>query len=153
MNSDFYVDEGGNTLLQYDLDLLDDEYTKLEGSVYSFDELQEIICKDKNIVEFVGRIKDDNCPEFEVCIATITDVGIFIGIAKDKKEYLSLKNRDTLTELIDVWGDELNVSRGLFVDADKGLSALNIILKEHTLCDMLAWITPDQLPEGSNYII
>lgn len=140
-------------MLQYDLELLDDEYTKLEGSVYSFDELQEIICKDKNIVEFVGRIKDDNCPEFEVCIATITDVGIFIGIAKDKKEYLSLKNRDTLTELIDVWGDELNVSRGLFVDADKGLSALNIILKEHTLCDMLAWITPDQLPEGSNYII
>ena len=121
--------------------------------MYSFDELQEIICKDKNIVEFVGRIKDDNCPEFEVCIATITDVGIFIGIAKDKKEYLSLKNRDTLTELIDVWGDELNVSCGLFVDADKGLSALNIILKEHTLCDMLAWITPDQLPEGSNYII
>ena len=140
-------------MLQYDLDLLDDEYTKLEGSVYSFDELQEMICKDKNIVEFVGRIKDDNCPEFEVCIATITDVGIFIGIAKDKKEYLSLKNRDTLTELIDVWGDELNVSRGLFVDADKGLRALNIILKEHTLCDMLVWITPDQLPEGSNYII
>lgn len=105
-------------------------------------------------VELLLRlIKDDNCPEFEVCIATITDVGIFIGMAKDKKEYLSLKNRDTLTELIDVWGDELNVSRGLFVDADKGLSALNIILKEHTLCDMLVWITPDQLPEGSNYII
>ena len=115
--------------------------------------VQKLIYEGNNIVEFVGRIKDESYSDLEICLVSILDAGVFIGVTMDEREYLSLKDKELLTELIDVWGDELNVSRGLFVSVDEALNALDIILENHKLCDLLNWITPEEMPEDSNYII
>lgn len=120
---------------------------------YLYKELQKLIYEGNNIVEFVGRIKDESYSDLEICLVSILDAGVFIGVTMDEREYLSLKDKELLTELIDVWGDELNVSRGLFVSVDEALNALDIILENHKLCDLLNWITPEEMPEDSNYII
>lgn len=44
------------------------------------------------------------------------ECGVFFGVTKSGKEYLSLCDINTLSELVDVWGDDLNVSKGLFID-------------------------------------
>ena len=65
---------------------------------------------------------------------------------------LSLNDYGKLAETIDVWGDDLLISEGLFIDFQIAWAAIQEYVNSGTIYENVEWIGPDDLPEGGNYI-
>ena len=140
-------------MIHYNTDMTENGYNQVHGEAEDLDELKSIIFSDGNFSDCIGYIKADNLENTTVCVCAIKELGVFLGISLDSKEYLSLSDRALLNEVVDVWGDDLYVSKGLFIPAELAWSGIEELITNGELTDKIQWISPQDIPEGGNYII
>lgn len=56
-----------------------------------------------------------NDKEVRMSIASLNGYGVYIGFFDGSQEYLSVADKEKLNNVLDVWGDGLYVSEGLFI--------------------------------------
>lgn len=133
------------------VDLTDESYTHLE--LNDLDSLRKIIFGDDSIVDCCGSILcSSEQSKAQVSFAVEKNRGMYIGIFEGKEDYLSLNDASNLSETIDVWGDDLLISEGLFIDPQIAWEAIQEYVTSETLCKKVTWISSADLPEGGNYI-
>ena len=140
-------------MIHFDTDMIEDGYNQVQGEAEDLDELKKIIFNEGSFPDCVGYIKTDNLENTTVCVCAIKELGVFLGISLDSKEYLSLADSECLNEVVDVWGDDLYVSKGLFISAELAWVGIEELVTNGKLTDKIQWITPNEIPEGGNYII
>jgi len=140
-----------NQTIKISIDLTDEQYTHLE--LNDLDSLYEVIFAEGNINDCCGTIIcSKNQLNSQLSFAVDKEHGIYIGIFEDKKSLLSLNDYGKLAETIDVWGDDLLISEGLFIDFQIAWAAIQEYVNLGTIYENVKWIGPDDLPEGGNYI-
>ena len=65
---------------------------------------------------------------------------------------MTLQDADKLTEVVDVWGDGLDISIGLFIPEKLAWQVLAEYINDRTFSKETQWITSADIPEGGNYI-
>lgn len=140
-------------MIHYNTDTMENGYDQIHGDVEDLDELKSIIFNDGNFPDCVGYIRADNLENTTVCVCAIKELGVFLGISFDSKEYLSLSDRTLLNEVVDVWGDDLYVSKGLFIPAELAWLGIEELITNGKLTENIQWISPADIPEEGNYII
>lgn len=136
-------------MIHYSIDTTENGYNNLEGEVESLTELKQILVKNNAVPDLVGYLTVN---DVSICICAEKKLGFFIEITDGEDMYLSLGDKDALNEVIDVWGDGLYVSKGLFLPVPLAWKGLEEYIIQNSLCDEINWITPDELPEDGNYI-
>ena len=104
------------------------------------------------VPDLVGYLSFDNIPNFSICISAQKELGFFISITDGKNIYLTLGDRNTLNETVDIWGDGLYISKGLFIPFSLAWKGLEEYLIYHKLSNKINWITSDEVPEEGNFI-
>ena len=140
-------------MIHYNTDTTDSGYDQIRGEAEDINELKSIIFNDGSFSDCVGYIRADNLENTSVCVCAVKELGVFLGISLDSKEYLSLNDSGLLNEVVDVWGDDLYVSKGLFIPAELAWIGIEELITNGKLSEKIQWIDPKELPEGGNYII
>ena len=140
-------------MIHYDIDITENGYDNFNGSVDTIDDLREILFYANAFPDCVGQIKTNNSTNSVLCISAVKEFGVYIGISNASGEYLSLFDSELLEEVVDVWGDGLLVSRGLFVPAELAWSAIEHFVVCGNPVDNIHWIRPSVVPENGNYIL
>ncbi len=136
-------------MIHYSIDTTKNGYNNLEGEVESLTELKQILVKNNAVPDLVGYLTVN---DVSICICAEKELGFFIEITDGEDMYLSLGDKGALSEVIDVWGDGLYISKGLFLPVPLAWKGLEEYIIHNSLCDEINWITPDELPEDGNYI-
>ena len=140
-------------MIHYDIDTTENGYDSIEGNAATVDELKKVLLKDSRIQDMIGYLSIDEAPEISICIAAESSLGFFISITDDTDDtQLTLGDRNALSDTIDLWGDELYVSKGLFIPFEDGWSALEEYINNGKLSDKINWISSADIPEDGNYI-
>lgn len=143
-------------MIHYNTDTIENGYDQIHGDAEDLDELKGIIFHGGNFPDFpdcVGYIRADNLENTTICVCAVKELGVFLGISLDSEEYLSLSDSERLNEVVDVWGDDLNVSKGLFIPAELAWVGIEELITTGKLSEKIQWISPKELPEEGNYII
>lgn len=140
-------------MINYQIDLTENEYTTLQGSAESIMELKNMLFSDGVFKECVAYIDTDIAPEASLCIASVREYGVFLGSKNGSAVFLSLNDRNRLKEVVDVWGDGLDVSIGLFVSPEIAWKGISEFVTGGNLCQDMEWMNADEVPEEGNYII
>lgn len=137
----------------YDIDLTENEYVHFDGK--TFREFEDFLYKDKIFKDCCGYINvhDNGVKTATIAIASLRDYGVFIGYSDRNEEKLSLADRSRLDSVLDVWGDGLYVSEGLFIEPEKAWKAITEFVSSGKITQDIEWITPDDIPEDGNFII
>ena len=139
-------------MIHYNIDTYENGHDdNIEGNAASPGEMNRILFDKDEIPYMVGYIEFDDIPDISICISARKELGFFICITDKKNVYLSLGDKNTLNETVDVW-DELYVSKGLFIPFSIARKVLGEYLASRKLSEDITWITPDELPENGNYI-
>ena len=139
-------------MIHYDIDTTENVYSKLEGDAESLMELKQILFKTDVVPDLVGYLSIDNAPNISICISAQKELGFFISITDHENIYLTLGDRNALNETVDVWGDGLYISKGLFIPFSIAWKVLEEYLISNKLSDEINWITSDEIPEDGNFI-
>ena len=139
--------------LRYEFDLTDAENTKRSGGT-DLPGALPILVRDSGVLAGgTDYLYKDNEPQAQLCLAAADDLGMFLRLTADGTEYLSCGDADDLAETVDVRGDDLLVSRGLFIPVRTALSAIRYFAENGQPDPAVKWIKPEDLPEDGNYII
>ena len=139
--------------LRYELDLTAPDYSRTSGGTDLPGALPILLRNSGLLQGGTGYIYKDTEPHAQLCVAAADDLGMFLGLTIDGEEYLSLGDADALSETVDVWGDDLLISRGLFIPVKAALTAARYFAETGKPDPAVKWITPAELPEDGNYII
>lgn len=139
--------------LRYELDLTDPEYSQKTGGTDLPGALPLLVRESGILDGGTGYLYKDSEPKAQLCIACADGLGMFLGMTAGGREYLSVGDADALSETIDVWGDDLMVSRGLFIPVRSALYAIRHFAETGEPDPSVQWISPEELPEDGNYII
>ena len=139
--------------LRYELDLTDPEYSQTVGGTDLPGALPLLVRESGILQGGTGYLYKDSEPKAQLCIACADESAMFLGMKSGDSEYLSLGDAGALSETIDVWGDDLLISRGLFIPLRKALYAIRYFAETGEPDPALQWISPEELPEDGNYII
>ena len=142
----------GLVMIHYDIDTTENVYKKFEGNIELLIELKHILFKNDVVPDLVGYLSFDNIPNVSICISAQKELGFFISITDSKNIYLTLGDRNTLNETVDIWGDGLYISKGLFIPFSLAWKGLEEYLIYHKLSNKINWITSDEVPEEGNFI-
>ena len=137
--------------IKYNIDITETGYKHFEGT--SSQELETFLYPDENFKDCCGTITyigDKGCVNMSV--ASVSKYGVYIGVSDKKHTYLSISDRSKLSSVVDVWGDGLYISEGLFISPQSAWKCICELLETGNLCREVDWITPDELPEEGNYI-
>lgn len=140
-------------MIHYQIDLTENEYSTIQGNAENIMELKNMLFSDGVFKECVAYIDTDAAPKASMCIASVKECGVFLGIKKGSVISLSLNDRNGLKECVDVWGDGLYVSRGLFIPPEAAWKAICEFAADGSLYQGMKWIDADEVPEEGNYII
>jgi len=137
--------------IKFNIDTTEDSYSHFDGKTVG--ELKEFLYPDRTFRDCCGTITitEDN-RQLAVSVAAVKEYGVYIGIYAGDECYLSLYDRDKLEDVVDVWGDGLYVSQGLFISPELAWSCIRGFLETGERLGEIDWITPDDLPEEGNYI-
>ncbi|MDE6677871.1 MAG: hypothetical protein K2K02_02420 [Ruminococcus sp.] len=133
--------------VNYDIDLTENEYVHFEGN--TLEELKDVLYPDR-FKDCCGYIIGKECG---LCIASVKEYGVFIGYSDSENEKLSLSDRDKLDRVVDVWGDGLYVSEGLFISPETAWQCIHEFVTTGSISCNIEWISPDDIPENGNFII
>ncbi|MBP0975535.1 MAG: hypothetical protein J6P20_05665, partial [Oscillospiraceae bacterium] len=97
--------------LRYELDLTDPGYSQKTGGTDLPGALSLLVRESGILDGGTGYLYKDSEPQAQLCIACADGLGMFLGMTAGGREYLSVGDADALSETIDVWGDDLMVSR------------------------------------------
>lgn len=139
-------------MIHYDIDTTENDYNKLTGKVESLGELSKVLMKNGTIPDMVGYLSVEDMPDVSICICAEKELGFFIAITNNEAVYLSLGDEERLDEVVDIWGDELYISKGLFVPIHFAWKILEEYITSQKLSEVINWTTPDDVPEEGNYI-
>lgn len=140
-------------MIYYDFDTTENGYNNIKGCAESADELKRVICKDGVFPDCVGHIKTDSANNSVLWFSAIKELGVYLGVSNHCGEHHSLFDRELLDEVIDVWGDDLNISKGLFIPAQLAWIGIEDFVSNGALSDKIHWISPGEIPENGNYIL
>ena len=139
-------------MIIYDLDTTENGYSKLEGEVQSISELKSLLTINERISDCTGYLTAEGLKRNSICIAALSELGISIAITDAEGVHLTLQDADKLTEVVDVWGDGLNISIGLFIPEKLAWQVLAEYINNRTFSKETQWIMAADIPEGGNYI-
>lgn len=139
-------------MIHYQIDLTENEYSTIQGSAENIMELKNVLFSEGVFQECVAYIDTDAAPKASMCIASVKEFGVFLGI-KSSVISLSLNDRNGLKECVDVWGDDLYVSRGLFIPPEAAWKAICEFTAGGGLYQGMKWIDANEVPKEGNYII
>lgn len=139
-------------MIHYDIDTTENGYKKFEGNIELLIELKHILFKNDVVPDLVGYLSFDDIPNVSICISAQKELGFFVSITDGKNIYLTLGDRNTLNETVDIWGDGLYISKGLFIPFSLAWKGLEEYLIYHKLSNKINWITSDEVPEEGNII-
>ena len=131
--------------VKYDIDLTENGYVHFEGK--TLDELKDFLYPDR-FLDCCGYINGDSKG---IVLASVKEYGVFLCYHADGKTNLSLHN-NTLDKVVDVWGDGLYVSEGLFIPPEIAWQCICEFVTTGSIHYNIEWISPDDIPEGGNYI-
>lgn len=140
-------------MIYYDFDTTENGYSNIKGRTESIDELKRIIFNDAIFPDCVGHIKIDNADDSTLCFSAIKELGVYLGISNHSGEYLSFFDQELLSEVVDVWGDDLYISKGLFIPAQLAWTGIEDFVVNGVLSDKIHWISTKEIPEDGNYIL
>lgn len=132
--------------ITYDIDMTEDEYVHFEGE--TLEELKDFLYPDR-FMDCCGYIDGDGKG---IVLASVKEYGVFLAYISDGKTNLSLHNRSTLDKVVDVWGDGLYVSEGLFIPPEIAWKCICEFVATGSIQYNIEWISPDDLPEDGNWI-
>ncbi len=139
-------------MIHYNIDTTDNGYCNFEGDVQSLTELKQILFKNNVVPDLVGSLSMDNLPNVSIWISAENGLGFFISITNAENTFLTLGDSHTLSETVDVWGDGLFISKGLFIPFSLAWKGLEEYVTSGQLSKEINWITPEGIPEDGNYI-
>lgn len=137
--------------IKYNIDITEAGYKHFEGA--SLQELETFLYPDgifKDCCGIITCIGDKG--SVNISVASVNEYGVYIGYSDREHTYLSISDRSKLSSVVDVWGDGLYVSEGLFISPQSAWKCIRELLETGNLCREVDWITPDELPEEGNYI-
>lgn len=132
--------------ITYNIDMTENEYVHFEGK--TLDELKDFLYPDR-FMDCCGYINGDNNG---IALASVKEYGVFLAYHSDGKTNLSLHDKNTLDKVVDVWGDGLYVSQGLFIPPEIAWKCICEFVNTGSIHYNIEWISPDDIPEGGNYI-
>ena len=138
-------------MIYYNIDTTENGYNSLTGEVNELAELKSILMKNGVVPDCVGYLSI-GIPNTSICICAEKGLGFYVGITDSEDLHLSLGDKDLLSEVVDVWGDGLYISKGLFIPVYLAWKAIEEYINFQKLCAEVNWITPDEIPEEGNFI-
>lgn len=132
--------------VKYNIDLTEDEYIHFSGN--TIEELKDFIYPD-NFKDCCGLIKNNNKI---LNIASVKECGVYIGYNDGENVRLSLYDRNNLDKVVDVWGDGLYVSEGLFISPETAWQCIHEFVTTGSIHYNIEWISSDDLPENASYL-
>lgn len=140
------------TLIKYNITSTENGYVDFGGN--SIEELKEFLYSDGIFKDCCGTIDYENNDKVSrLSIAALEKYGVYLGYADSKIERLSLFDKDKLNNALDVWGDGLYVSEGLFIKPETAWKGICEFVATGNMYDKIEWITGNDIPEGGNFII
>ena len=139
-------------MIIYDIDTTENGYSKLEGEVRSITQLKSILTSAGRIADCTGYLTIEGLKRNSICIAALSAYGVSIAITDAEGVHLTLQDADKLTEVVDVWGDGLDISIGLFIPEELAWQVLAEYINDRTFSKETQWIMSVDIPEGGNYI-
>lgn len=139
-------------MITYDIDTTENGYSKLTGEVNSISQLRELLDKGGRSSDCTGYLSVEGLKRNSICIAAIAGYGISIAITDASGVHLTLQSEDKLTDVVDVWGDGLDISIGLFIPEELAWQVLEEYVNDRTYSKETQWIMSSDIPEGGNYI-
>lgn len=139
-------------MLHYNIDTTENNYDKIQGDAETLNEIKSVLIKDDTTPDCVGYITIDDMPNSTLCFSVQKELGVFLGITDNSGIHLSLFNSEKLDDVVDVWGDGLYISIGLFIPEELAWKGLEKYILNGTLWNQIKWIIPDDLPESGNFI-
>lgn len=137
--------------IKFNLDKTEGEYLSFDGQ--TLQELERFLYPDQTFQDCCGIItRMENEREATLSIAALKGYGVYIGFYDKAKHCLSVSDRRKLSSVLDVWGDGLYVSEGLFIAPQLAWSCICEFVRTGRISSAIDWITPDELPENGNYI-
>lgn len=143
-------------MIRYQIDTTENGYLSYEGSIRVIDELKALLYNNEVFTDCCGYIYTDVAKDASLCVAAVKEHGVFLAYKKEGKppfERLSLCNRNQLHEVVDVWGDGLDVSEGLFISPELAWEGICEFALRGNMHKDIEWIEVDEIPEDGNYII
>lgn len=139
-------------MIIYDVDTTENGYSKLEGKVRSLSELKSLLTANERIFDCTGYLTIEGLKRNSICIAALSEFGVSISITDAEGVHLTLQDADKLTEVVDVWGDGLDISVGLFIPEELAWLVLAEYISDRKYSKETQWIMSADIPEGGNYI-
>lgn len=139
-------------MIIYDIDTTENGYSKLTGEVQSITQLKSILTINDRISDCVGYLTIEGLKRNSICIAALSDHGVSLAITDASGIHLTLQNADELTDVVDVWGDGLDISIGLFIPEKLAWQVLAEYINNRTFSKEVQWIKAGDIPAGGNYI-
>ena len=139
------------TDVKFSIDLTGTEYIHFEGN--SLQELENILFPHKAFKDCCGTITYSGDKGIvTISVASVNGYGVYIGFSDKEHTYLSISDRSKLSSVVDIWGDGLYVSEGLFISPKLAWKCICELLETGDVYKEIDWITPDELPKEGNYI-
>lgn len=88
-----------------------------------------------------------------LAIAALEEYGVYLGYSSNNTKYLSLFDRNKLSNILDVWGDGLYVSEGLFIAPETAWKGICEFVATGNMYSGIEWITDRDIPDDGNFII
>lgn len=137
--------------ITYEIDKTEKNYIAFEGE--TLQELEEFLYSGQIFKDCCGYIVyEDETKRLELSIAALKDYGVYLGFAGEEDVWLSVCDRSNLCNLLDVWGDGLYVSEGLFINPALAWDAICQFVENGSRSSEIEWMSYDDLPEEGNCI-
>ena len=136
-------------MIHYDIDTTEGGYQNFRGNVETIDELKELLFKDNQFPDCVGYIDGEG---LGICISADKESGVYLGITHPSGDYLSLHDSNLFSEWVDVWGDGLYISKGLFIPPELAWIGMKELFTDGIVSAKICWISPEDIPEDGQFI-
>lgn len=137
--------------ITFNLDKTENDYIEFEGQ--TIQELELFLYPNQEFKDCCGTIfYTENERKSDLTIAAVSEYGVYLGFSDEDRECLSISDKSKLDSLIDIWGDGLYVSEGLFISPQSAWQCICKFIETGDISEEIDWITPDDLPEEANYI-
>lgn len=138
--------------ITFNLDKTENGYTEFEGQ--TIQELEAFLYPNQEFKDCCGFITyTENDKDTGLSIAAVKEYGVYLGFSEIDRELLSISDKSKLDSVIDVWGDGLYVSEGLFISPQSAWQCICKFIETGDISEEIEWIDSDDLPEEANYVI
>lgn len=137
--------------IKFNIDKTENGYVEFEGNTIR--DLESFLYPNQEFKNCCGFITyTDNDKDASLSIAAVKEYGVYLGFADENRELLSIADRNKMDNLIDVWGDGVYISEGLFISSQSAWQCICKFIETGDISEEIAWIDSDDLPEEANYV-